>query len=332
LNVFGASPRCFNKAAGVTINLFLPFRELLILKDYRSDCHAAAADALDQLGWQPSQDEIGVVYWIAKGNWVKCSDIGIPAIGRLINMLKKHMSSEYNAEIEQASKALGRIGISSVEPLLALLKDSYYHNIWEWVISALGTIGDARAVEPLIVFLNDEHARLCRAAKDALGRIGEPAVEPLLVLIKESNEKVRMPAIAALGLIGDSRAVEPLITILNEKNYFVINTTSNALRNIGISAVEPLIVVLKDEHIAPVARNMAARTLGQIGDIRAVEPLITTLNDRNVRLEIVRALSLIGDARAVEPLSAALKDQDEKICKAASLALKDIQYRLAGRS
>jgi HEAT repeat protein len=52
----------------------------------------------------------------------------------------------------------------------------------------------------------------------------------------------------------------------------------------------------------------AAKALGEIGDQRAVEPLIVALTDERVRITAIEALGAIGDPRAVESLIAALKD------------------------
>jgi HEAT repeat protein len=70
----------------------------------------------------------------------------------------------------------------------------------------------------------------------------------------------------------------------------------------------------------------AARALGEIGDTRAVEPLIAALKDSNAsgRKGAVAALGKIGDARAVEPLIAALADSHEVVQMLAADALGDI--------
>jgi HEAT repeat protein len=56
-------------------------------------------------------------------------------------------------------------------------------------------------------------------------------------------------------------------------------------------------------------RKYTMRALAQIKDIRAVEPLINALNDKDpdVRSEAIEALGEIGDPRAFEPLMALLK-------------------------
>jgi HEAT repeat protein len=51
--------------------------------------------------------------------------------------------------------------------------------------------------------------------------------------------------------------------------------------------------------------------LGEIGDPRAVDPLIEALKDEysRVRSSAARALGEIGDPKAVDPLTEALKDE-----------------------
>ena len=76
----------------------------------------------------------------------------------------------------------------------------------------------------------------------------------------------------------------------------------------------------------PVERTAAARILGNIGDRRAVGPLISVLKDEHpqVRMNAVTALRWIGDPRAAEPLIAVLKDEDEGVQRDAAWALSKI--------
>jgi HEAT repeat protein len=135
-------------------------------------------------------------------------------------------------------------------------------------------------------------------------------------------------AVEALGEIGDSRAVEPLIAVLNSDNKNVRLVAAKALVKIGDPrVVEPLVAALKDMD-RDVA-EAAADALGQIGDARTVEPLVAALKDKDkrVRRAAARALSLIGDARAVEPLVAALKDMDGDVRRPAARALKRLDWQ-----
>ena len=57
-------------------------------------------------------------------------------------------------------------------------------------------------------------------------------------------------------------------------------------------------------------RRHAAKALGEIGDERAVEPLIKALSDNWVSEDVAKALENIGDERAVEPLIEFLSDEN----------------------
>jgi hypothetical protein len=90
------------------------------------------------------------------------------------------------------------------------------------------------------------------------------------------------------------------------------------------------------------ARNQAAaEALGELGDVRAVDPLMGALHheDGRVRLLAVEALRTLGDARAVEPLITALQDHGftewesegagrpaipHEVCEAAAYALGEL--------
>jgi len=111
----------------------------------------------------------------------------------------------------------------------------------------------------------------------------------------------------------EKKDVEGLIKALKHKDYLVGSEAAKALGEVGdVGAVEPLVQVLNVEapFFYPVS-CAAAEALAQIGDAGAVEPLIRALKDERlgVRYEAVKALCEIGDVRAVEPLIQALKDE-----------------------
>lgn len=100
-------------------------------------------------------------------------------------------------------------------------------------ISALGRLGDERAVDPLVSALQDEDRYIRREAAKALGELGSPAaIEPLIAALGDSEENVRRNAITALGATGDERAVEPLKQILEDKSYFIRSEAEKSIRAI----------------------------------------------------------------------------------------------------
>ena len=112
-------------------------------------------------------------------------------------------------------------------------------------------------------------------------------VEGLISALKDKDPNVRGDAAEALGKIGDSRAVEPLIEVLNDIVEFI---AIDSLRKIGEPAVEPLIKALKNKDT--LIRSGAVRALGELRDKRAVEPLTEALKygDMFVRSAAVGAL------------------------------------------
>jgi hypothetical protein len=83
--------------------------------------------------------------------------------------------------------------------------------------SALGRIGDPRAVEALKEALKDEDEYVRGSATSALGNMGDPrAVEALKEALKDEDDYVRRSAVWALGNIGGTRAVEALEEALDE--------------------------------------------------------------------------------------------------------------------
>jgi HEAT repeat protein len=168
-----------------------------------------------------------------------------------------HVHGQNTSAAGEAEDALVKIGKPSVQPLCDALK-SENADVRRDAAETLGKIGDARAVEPLILAVKNQDRNGGRvagagAAAAALSEIKDArAVEPFIAALKDEDKVVREVAAVALGKIGDARAVEPFIA------------------------------ALKDEDKA--VREVAAVALGKMGDTRAVEPLIRALGDGHVRV------------------------------------------------
>ena len=107
---------------------------------------------------------------------------------------------------------------------------------------------------------------------------------------------VRTAAAVALARIGDARAVEPLITTLSDPTGGVCTAAVEALVEIGVPAVEPLVAALIGPNPGWSVRKAAVETLGKIGDARAVEPLVAALGDQDefVRRDASEALAAVS--------------------------------------
>jgi hypothetical protein len=130
-------------------------------------------------------------------------------------------------------------------------------------------------------------------------------------------------------------AVGPKIEDLKNEDIRVRNAAAKALGNIGdLRAVDSLIGALSDK--AAFVRCAAAEALGKIGDQRAVDSLIEATKDEDnlVRKSAVTALGQIGDGRAFDALAGCLADEMMPVIEAAKDALKkrgwlDLAYAAA---
>jgi HEAT repeat protein len=206
--------------------------------------------------------------------------------------------------------------------LIAALEDRSTQ-VRQAAVNALGQIGDASAVMPVIAALQNHHSYvpMRNAATKALVQFGAPAVKPLISVLEDRGLfGPRRDAIKALVQIG-APAVRPLIAALENENTSVSSGAIGALIQIGAPAVKSLISALEDRNRQ--VRQAAARALGQIGETSAVMPLVAALEDESgdVCCAAVTALGQIGDASAVMPIIAALQNDNPWVSYAAANAL-----------
>ena len=107
------------------------------------------------------------------------------------------------------------------------------------------------------------------------------AIKPIIEILQDKNqdEYTHIAAIEALRSLKSDLAVQPLIKILQEnKSDSLISSASWALTNLGKVAVEPLIEVLQHENSD--VRMMVASALGTIRDKKAIQPLYNLLQNQ----------------------------------------------------
>jgi HEAT repeat protein len=250
---------------------------ILESNDHRA--RQAAVQALDKLDWQPAKDEISAVYWITKRRWDRCTEIGAAAVEPLIVAFKDQDSRE------DAARALVKIGNIALKALTAALNDEQVRSGVMSVSSKLGWQLDKGEVGAIYCIAQRQWKQCVE--------IGAPAVEPLVAVFRGGNEHARVDAADALGQIavrlGDSalrdQIVKLLIAALTDVDQNVRRTAAKALGSIGdVRAVEPLTVTLKQGRQD--LRQTAAEALGQIGDGRAMEALITVFRGGDTRMRI----------------------------------------------
>jgi len=162
---------------------------------------------------------------------------------------------------------------------------------------ALGTIGDPRAVDRLVdVVQDDRRDWLVRGqAVWALGEIGDERAFPVVLAALEDPE-CEPDALSAIGGFADDRALEVLARYYRHPLSFLRQQAVVGLRRHGgPEAVPYLLALLHDRD--PVVRSFAARSLGWMGDERAIEPLLYSLRygDEHFRAVVLEALEELAE-------------------------------------
>ena len=159
---------------------------------------------LEKLEWQPTRDANGAWYWIVKGKFENCVDIGIP----------------------------------SLEPLTVALEGND-EDVREKAAKAIGNIGTPLAIAPLISALNYNDNSVRNAAVKALGATGQPgAIKPLIALLENDSRWLRSIAVESL----DSLDYSPDHDV-DGAWYCAVKGEYQKCAEIGVPAIEPLFTI-----------------------------------------------------------------------------------------
>jgi HEAT repeat protein len=323
-----------------------PLAALLQDQDEAPRTRQAAATALEQVGWQPAQDETSAAYWIVRQQWERSVAVGEPAVPYLVAALT---DQETTPEARQAIfRSLVQIGPSSAPALIALLKHAEtdvrkaavhalvslgasalpsliealhdeHEEVRLAVVIILGQIGDPRAVVPLIGRFQDTDWTVRGQAYKTIVRIGKPAIPQLVAALRHESDEIKWGAAGTLEALGWKPAADETGAI-----YWIVKGEWHRCVSIGAPAISPLIARLT--HWDTAVCREAMGSLVRLGGL-AVEPLIAALTDEhpNVRKCAATALGMIGDKRGEQPLMQLLSDRDREVSKIASEAISAIQ-------
>ncbi|MBI3016668.1 MAG: HEAT repeat domain-containing protein [Deltaproteobacteria bacterium] len=196
-----------------------------------------------------------------------------------------------NLEVKlMAIELLGRCRYRpAVEPLITMFPQEISKRVKLAIVNALGGIGDSIAFDLLISLLGESDLELQEAAIQSLGLIGSRDLRvyhPMMSLLKEPKlqdpkyKKIKGAVIMALGRIKDSRAVDPLLLIVQD-----IRESSEIIR-------------------------VTVQSLGWLHDLRAIDAIIPLLQnkDPNVRNQARQALQTFSNQ---PDISSQLKERIE---------------------
>ncbi|HII76267.1 MAG TPA: HEAT repeat domain-containing protein [Methanolinea sp.] len=178
----------------------------------------------------------------------------------------------------KAARALGDLGEESLDHLIGALETTWNREARLGIIEALGLIGGPRVVSPLVAQMEDR-----------------------------SNE-VRWEAAMALGETGDLAAIPALRKALEDEDKYVRYGAALSLQKLSWQPETK-----RDEAFLRVGLQEWDTLTGP--DSYAVEALGNAIRDqdKNVRLEAVKALGALRAREAAPILYRAISDPDEEV-------------------
>ena len=187
----------------------------------------------------------------------------------------------------------------------------------------LGESGSPEAVRDLVQLLQDPDAKVRWAAARGLGRLGHPSAVPALLDSIEGTLPVPIDVVA--GAVAEIR--ECPVPLLREgltspsvpKRALTVELLG---RFQALVAADELIDLLHNDPSVEV-RARAARSLGRMGSPRAVQPLLSCVEDGPVatRAQAIWALGEMGALEALPVLRATLQGSSHHLCELAADAL-----------
>ena len=210
------------------------------LDDENAEVRRAAAQALQQIGWEPESDACAAAYWfelstasaiadIWKRDLDRCVATGLPAVDVL---LKRLGDSDKKVRLK-ALEGLGRIvPHERIVGGVARCLDNQEGEVRLAAVAALQKMGTA-ALGPLIERLTQEDLNVRRAIARVLGSIdNDRAVQALLEQVAhESNLDVKQRMIESLGQLGSRQTTQYAAPWLPQDCVTRDQARARALRN-----------------------------------------------------------------------------------------------------
>lgn len=172
----------------------------------------------------------------------------------------------------------------------------------------LGTLGDKRAVEPLIHVLDDLEAGVAYAAATSLGRLGDERA--IIPLIDHLDNQWVVHGLENLGENALFAIIDTLQATQGQKRHnalqgirqFHFLHRSWARSIIQVNAFEPILQMLQDEDEEN--RGYAISVLGDIGKPEAAQYIRKLVEDPSdyVRWVVARVLGVLGDMSMIPVL------------------------------
>jgi HEAT repeat protein len=247
-------------------------------------------------------------------------------------------NSDYLLVRTDAARLIAKIKDErAITALLAAFDKLQNEKIKGSIISALGTIRDARFFDRFLSLLEDKTQpdAVRSSAAFSLGELRDPrGIEPLGDALKEKGKGLQRQAVIGLGKIGGNRAVELLIETLQDEDEYVRALAISSLGDLKDKRAIPALEWVRDHDeavdsdyrkLSQWAGYTAAKIKG--AGLTTLEEYISTFRegDSYTRCRIADLLGERANSDAVDFLITALNDPEPEVRDRVIKALGDIR-------
>lgn len=211
-----------------------------------------------------------------------------------------------------ALDALGAIGDKrAVFPLIELIKDKDLI-IRQKATEYLTELGGAEIVQHMIDLMRDEDVNIRRCAVEVLNNLKDPKTShALMQAIKDSDWWVRQIATDSLTALKGDNIVKGFISLTKDSDENLRRCAVEFFNRVpSRSALKELLELLKDTDWW--VREKAITALGKLKDKRAIAPLAEMINDEEVKAAVPGALAKIGGTAVINILKEFLLDEQKQ--------------------
>ncbi|MBN2498663.1 MAG: HEAT repeat domain-containing protein [Deltaproteobacteria bacterium] len=224
--------------------------------------------------------------------------LGMIGDKQAVEHLKRLMKLTKDPKVQRSAiRALGRLkATEALDDLLALLADKNEPKIIRAnVVYTLGEIGDLRVVPKLVDALYMEKAFFFPHANLALVKIGEPAVDLLVKTMKGENPDVKKLLESSVGIIEGA---------LEANSAQVLGDIGSTKATDALLEMMGKVLKWEAETNRMLVIVRIINSLGEIGDKRAIDPILKVLTAKywDVRTVVANALMNIGDREVLPQL------------------------------
>ncbi|HEU4698957.1 MAG TPA: HEAT repeat domain-containing protein [Gemmatimonadales bacterium] len=231
---------------------------------------AFAAELLGRVG---NAKAVAVLLETAQATKTEDADVREIALRALARIADPRAVEPLVAALRQAegwlaprlADILARHGELVVEPMIALLETAGRLPARAWAANVLGELRAARAFPALARALGDLDDEVRAKSATALGRLGDRRAVTYLLdhLLSDPAPFVRARIAAALGQFDDPEVIDRLVRALGDAAWWVRMRSVEALEQIGAGAEGPLLLALEDAD--PEIRIRSAVALERLG-------------------------------------------------------------------